>query len=115
MLVNDGVIEKMFIEADVPGDPFDVSDADTMLDFIAPTATKPASVSILTKPGCPHCHRAKDLLDEHGVGYEEIEVGKNGLSYSVIKAISGESTTPQVYIDGKHIGGADELEAWLDG
>ena len=39
MLVKDGVIEKMFIEPDVPGDPFEVSDADTMLAYIAPNAS----------------------------------------------------------------------------
>lgn len=36
MLVKDGIIEKMFIEPDLPGDPFEVSDADTMLDYLAP-------------------------------------------------------------------------------
>ena len=41
MLVKDGVIEKMFIEPNEPGDPFEVSDADTMLEFIAPGAGKP--------------------------------------------------------------------------
>ena len=41
MLVRDGVIEKMFIEPEVPGDPYEVSDADTMLDFIAPQCARP--------------------------------------------------------------------------
>jgi len=40
MLVDDGVIEKMFIEPDVPGDPFEVSDADTLLNYINPEAKK---------------------------------------------------------------------------
>ena len=114
MVVNDGVIEKMFIELDVPGDPFEVSDADTMLDYVAPNASTPVSVTMLTKPGCPHCNHAKDLLEENGYHYEVIELGKNGLSYSALKAVSGRATTPQVYIDGEHIGGADELEKWLD-
>ena len=52
MLVRDGVIEKMFLEPDEPGDPFEVSDADTMLAYINPNARKPRSVSIITKPGC---------------------------------------------------------------
>ena len=114
MVVNDGIIEKMFIELDVPGDPFEVSDADTMLDYVAPNASKPVSVTMLTKPGCPHCNHAKDLLEENGYNYEVIELGKNGLSYSALKAVSGRATTPQIYIDGEHIGGADELEKWLD-
>ena len=114
MLVDDGVIQKMFIEPDVAGDPFDVSDADTMLNFVAPNAKMPPTVTMLTKPGCPHCNRAKDLLEDHGLSYENIELGKNGLSYSALKAVSGQSTTPQIYIDGEHIGGADELEKWFD-
>jgi len=114
MLVEDGIIEKMFIEPDVPGDPFEVSDADTMLNYINPQATTPPSITMLSKPGCPHCNRAKDLLEEYGLHYEEIELGSNGLSYSALKAVSGKSTTPQIFIDGDIIGGADELEVWLE-
>ena len=52
MLVKDGVIEKMFIEPQKPGDPFEVSDADTMLAYINPKAKKPDQVAILTREGC---------------------------------------------------------------
>lgn len=110
MLVVDGVVEKQFIEPDVPGDPFQVSDADTMLNYINCEAEQPKRVSVLTKPGCPHCVRAKKLLQEKGYSYEEIELGANGLSYSSLAAISGQGTTPQIFIDGQRIGGADELE-----
>ena len=41
MLVKDGIIDQMFIEPDKPGDPFEVSDAETMLDYLAPNAKKP--------------------------------------------------------------------------
>jgi glutaredoxin-like protein len=113
MLVNDGVIEKMFIEAEKPGDPFEVSDADTMLNFINPSAQKPDRVSVFTKPGCPHCKRAKQLLTSKGLHFEEVELGAKGLSYASLNAITGRGTTPQVYINGQHIGGADELEAYF--
>ncbi len=113
MLVKDGVIEKMFIEPDVPGDPFEVSDADTMLKYLVPDAVQPADVSIITKPGCPHCARAKELLQKHGMSYEEIVTGQSGVSYATIRAISGRATAPQVFINGEHVGGADELEAFL--
>ena len=46
MLVKDGVVEKMFIEPNKPGDPFEVSDADTMLNYINPQAKKPDQVAI---------------------------------------------------------------------
>ncbi|GAA5316393.1 MAG: glutathione peroxidase [Candidatus Pelagadaptatus aseana] len=113
MLVNDGVIEKQFIEPDVPGDPFQVSDADTMLNYINANAELPKRISMLTKPGCPHCTRAKQALDGKGLKYEVIELGSHGISYSSLTAISGAGTTPQVFVDGQCIGGADELEAWL--
>ncbi|WP_144778153.1 glutathione peroxidase [Marinobacter maritimus] len=110
MLVKNGTIEKMFIEPDKPGDPFEVSDADTMLHYIKPDVTLPARVSIFTKPGCPHCTRAKTLLQKKGYKYEEITLGAGGLSYSTLQAVTGKGTTPQVFIDGQLIGGADELE-----
>ncbi len=112
MLVKDGVIEKMFIEPDKPGDPFEVSDADTMLNHINAEAKEPEQVSLITRAGCPHCARAKSMLEKHGYEYEEIELGGNVTGRS-IEAISGRSTTPQVFIGGKHIGGADELAAYL--
>ena len=113
MLVKDGVVEKMFIEPDQPGDPFEVSDADTMLEYINPKALKPSSVAILTKPGCSFCAKAKSLLSANDIAYEEIILGKDATSVSV-KAITGAGTVPQVFFNGKLIGGAEELEKYLD-
>jgi glutaredoxin-like protein len=113
MLVDNGVIEKQFIEPDVPGDPFQVSDADTMLRHVNADAVLPHRVSLLSKPGCPHCSRAKKALQDKGMRFEVIELGQHGISYSSLTAISGQGTTPQVFVDGERIGGADELEEWL--
>ena len=110
MLVKDGIIEKMFIEPDKPDDPFEVSDADTMLHYLKPDAKLPPRVTMFSKRGCPHCARAKELLNSKGYIYEEIELGMNGLSYSTLQAVSGHGTTPQVFVEGRLIGGADELE-----
>jgi glutaredoxin-like protein len=112
MLVKDGVVAKMFIEPEKEGDPFEVSDADTMLAYIAPRETAPESVMLFAKEGCPHCARAKSLLAAHGLVYEEVTLGK-GITSSSLRAVSGNGTTPQVFIGGKLIGGADELEAWF--
>jgi glutaredoxin-like protein len=112
MLVRDGVIEKMFIEPDVPGDPFEVSDADTMLNYINPNAVIPEPVTVFTRPGCPHCARAKALLETHGMTYEEITLDRTVTSRT-LRAVAGADTVPQVYIGGRHIGGADDLEAWF--
>lgn len=113
MLVKDGMIEKMFIEPEVEGDPFELSDADTMLDYINPQAIKPQAVSIISKPGCPHCARAKKLLKAHAMSYEEISVAHDA-SFQSVRAITGMSTVPQVFIGGKHIGGADDLERYFE-
>jgi len=112
MLVKNGVVEKMFVEPNVPGDPFEVSDADTMLDYINPNARKPSSVAMLSKPGCPYCIKAKNLLLTNGIDFEEIVLGKDASSISV-KAISGNSTVPQIFFDGVNIGGSDDLEVFI--
>lgn len=112
MLVKDGVIDKMFIEPDVPGDPFEVSDADTMLAYMAPNAKAQEPVSILTKPGCPFCSKAKALLSEKGFDYDEIVMGTDA-TFTSLKAISGRETVPQVFIGGRHIGGSDDLETYF--
>jgi len=113
MLVKDGVIEKQFIEPDVPGDPFEVSDADTMLAYINPQAKKPEAVSIITKPGCPFCTGAKELLKDNGIEYEEICLGKDA-SLRSLRAITGRETVPQIFIGGRHIGGSEELALYLE-
>ncbi|SFC25448.1 glutathione peroxidase [Pseudoalteromonas denitrificans] len=112
MLVKNGVIDKMFIEADVPGDPFEVSDADTMLNYINPNQKPVEAISIFTKPGCQFCQKAKTLLKEKGLTFEEIALGKDA-SITSIKAITGKDTVPQIFISGKHIGGSEELITYL--
>ncbi|WP_293605004.1 glutaredoxin domain-containing protein, partial [Polaromonas sp. UBA4122] len=94
------------------GDPFEVSDADTMLKYVAPQAVPPEPVTIFTKPGCPFCAKAKSMLREAGMHYEEISMG-NGITTSTLNAVAGAGTTPQVFAGGKKIGGSEELEAWL--
>ncbi len=112
MLVKNGIIEKMFIEPDVPGDPFEVSDADTMLEYINPQAEKPKAISILTKPGCPFCARAKEQLNQQGMDFEEVVLGRDA-SLRSLRAITGNETVPQVFIEGQHIGGSEALEEWI--
>jgi glutaredoxin-like protein len=112
MLVKDKVIDKMFIEAEVEGDPFEVSDADTMLNYINADAVKPEFVSIISRKGCIHCDRARKALEAHNMPYEEIELGQ-GVTSRTLRAVSGATTTPQVFIGGKLIGTADDLETYL--
>lgn len=113
MLVKNGVVEKMFIEPEKPGDPFEVSDADTMLRYLNPEARAPEFVTLFTRPGCPHCARAKKALTEHGFPYEEIVIGKDVTTRS-LRAVSGAGTVPQVFVGGRLVGNADDLERWLE-
>jgi glutaredoxin-like protein len=112
MLVRNGVVEKMFVEPNKPGDPFEVSDADTMLKYLAPEFQVQESVSLFTKPGCPFCAKAKQMLQERGIQYEEIVLGQDATTVS-LRAVSGRATVPQVFIGGRHIGGSDDLENFL--
>ncbi len=69
-------------------------------------------VEIYTQPWCPYCVRAKSLLERKGVSYIEIEAphGTPERAESIRRA-GGRSTVPQVFIDGRHIGGSDDLAA----
>ena len=112
MLVKDGVVDKMFIEADVEGDPFDVSDADTMLNYIAKDAEVPASVTVMARKGCPFCAKAKQMLDDAGMEYEVLMMGEDYTDRS-LRAMVGSSSVPQVFINGDHVGGSSDLAEWL--
>ena len=112
MLVRDGVIEKMFIEADLPGDPFEVSDAETMLHYVAPQAELPLDVTVFSREGCPFCVKAKGLLRDAGIEFDELVLNRD-FAESTIRAVSGHSTVPQVFINGSLIGGSDALESYL--
>ena len=112
MLVRDGVIDKMFIENEEPGDPFSVSDADTMFGYLAPESSLPHDVTVFTRDGCPFCARAKGMLRDAGIEFEELLLNRDYTDRS-LRAVAGANTFPQVFIEGEHVGGADELENWL--
>lgn len=114
MLVDDGVITRMFVEPEVDGDPYGVSDADTMLACVAPELAARPSVAIFTRQGCPHCTRAKKALAQAALPFREIDIAAVG-GLETLRAISSAMTVPQVFLDGVRIGGADDLEAHLAG
>ena len=69
-----------------------------------------ASVEIYTKMTCPYCTRAKRVLDSKKVKYREIPVDRGGSpKEEMVQRANGRSTVPQVFIDGRHIGGCDDL------
>ena len=113
MLVKDSTIEKMFIEPDVPGDPFEVSDADTLLQYINPEAQPPKAATLFAKAGCPFCQKAKKMLKEAGINYEKIEISNHDITSRSLRAVTGKDTVPQIFIEGQYIGGSEELEKYL--
>lgn len=69
-------------------------------------------IEIYTSPTCPYCHRAKALLGKKGVSFEEIDVVANAARKpEMIERANGGRTVPQIFIDGDHIGGCDDLYA----
>ncbi len=112
MLVRDGIIEKMFIEPQEAGDPYGVSDADTMLEYVAPNATRPHDVTVFSRGGCLFCDKAKALLMDAAIPFEALELNRQ-YSDRTLRAVTGATSLPQVFVNGVHIGGADELESWL--
>ena len=70
------------------------------------------SVSLFTKPGCPFCTKAKQMLLDRGIQYEEIVLGQDATTVS-LRAMTGRATVPQVFIGGRHIGGSDDLEKFF--
>ncbi|MCW8903979.1 glutaredoxin domain-containing protein, partial [Sedimenticola sp.] len=90
----------------------EVSDADTMLDYIAPNAEKPKDITVFTRPGCEFCARAKGMLNDAGLRFEELVLNQDYTEAS-LRAVAGQSTVPQVFINGEHIGGSEALEAYM--
>ena len=71
-----------------------------------------ARVEIYSKMFCPYCSRAKKLLADKGVQYEEYEISMDAKKRAeMIQRANGRHTVPQIFIDGRHVGGSDDLAA----
>ena len=71
-----------------------------------------AKVEIYTKMFCPYCVRAKHLLADKGVAFEEYDITMGGPKRAeMLSRANGRSTVPQVFIDDAHVGGSDDLAA----
>jgi glutaredoxin 3 len=71
-----------------------------------------AEVELYTTPFCPYCVRARALLDRKGVAFTDIDITEEpGRRTEMIRRAGGHTTVPQIFIDGEHIGGSDELVA----
>lgn len=71
-----------------------------------------AEIEIYTQPWCPFCARAVSLLNGKGVDFREIDAPHGSAErQEAIRRSGGRTTVPQIFIDGRHIGGCDELVA----
>jgi glutaredoxin 3 len=71
-----------------------------------------AKIEIYTKMFCPYCTRAKSLLASKGVDFEEYDISLGGPKrVEMLDRANGGSTVPQIFIDDRHIGGSDDLDA----
>ena len=69
-------------------------------------------IEIYTQPFCGYCYRAKKLLDDKGVEYEEIDVMEHPARRGeMVERADGRTSTPQIFIDGRGIGGCDDMVA----
>jgi glutaredoxin 3 len=71
-----------------------------------------AKIEIYTKAFCPYCARALRLLSDKGAEPQEFDITMGGPKRAeMIDRANGRTTVPQVFIDGRHIGGSDDLAA----
>jgi glutaredoxin 3 len=70
-----------------------------------------AKIEIYTRPFCGYCARAISTLKDKNVDFQEIEAGMDPKLRQEMMDRSGRNTFPQIFIDGKHIGGCDDMMA----
>jgi glutaredoxin 3 len=70
------------------------------------------AVTMYTKPFCPYCDGARDLLGKKGVAFQEIDIsGKPELRAEMIQRSGGRMTVPQIFVGERHLGGCDDIYA----
>jgi glutaredoxin 3 len=70
-----------------------------------------AKVQMYSKKNCPFCVRAKALLDRKGISYEEIDAEGNDELRTWLAEASGQKTVPQIFVDGRPLGGFSDIDA----
>ncbi len=70
------------------------------------------SIEIYTQDWCPFCVRAKQVFEKKGAAYQEIDApGGSAARQEAMRRAGGRTSVPQIFIDGRHIGGCDDLLA----
>jgi glutaredoxin 3 len=72
----------------------------------------PPEVLVYSGPNCPYCDRAKALLQKKGVAFQEFNVRADQQKFEeMLVKSNGRKTIPQIFINGRHVGGCDDLYA----
>jgi len=69
---------------------------------------------IWSKDMCPYCDRAKALLKQKGIQYEERKIGGGYTKEQLLESVPTAKTVPQIFLDGKLIGGHDDLVKYFN-
>lgn len=75
--------------------------------------------TMYTKDNCPYCTVAAGILEDHGIEFDEVKLGRDMDRDSFLSELTEKigkkpSTVPQIFLDGKHVGGADDLNEFLN-
>ncbi len=68
-----------------------------------------AKIVVYTRDPCPFCRQAMALLSSKGVEFEEVEMGDDEALHKEVRRLSGRLTVPQIFVDGKPLGGYQEI------
>jgi len=69
------------------------------------------TVEIYTRPLCPYCTRARQLLQDRGIPFSEINIQQDSSAAALMQERSGRTSVPQIFIGNHHVGGSDDLAA----
>lgn len=111
MIIDDGVIEEVFIEPSLQS--ISRSRAKTLLRHLNPEIILPKNILIFTIDGCSHCAKAKELLINKELFFREKTFAKD-YNLSDLKALTGKTSVPQIFINGRLIGGEEELALYFN-
>lgn len=111
MIVDDGVIESVFIEPSLQS--ISRSRAKTVLKHLNPDVDFPLNITIFTLEGCPHCAKAKEMMVSKELFFNEKVFAKD-YNLNDLKALTGKTAVPEVFINGRLIGGCEELASFLN-
>jgi glutaredoxin-related protein len=69
---------------------------------------------VWSRDACGYCDSAKTLLKQKGIEFEERKIGSGWTKEQLLESVPTARTVPQIYLDGKYIGGYTELKKYFE-